>query len=278
MITVATPFRGSLEAPIKAVTGTADIGEVDPNPRDRFAARLTPALYHLLPDFDGAVDAEGEIPSDLFDAAAWQPSVVGSIADAIQVYGRAPASTRAARLKDAEELFGRMLVEAREFRDKIESLDLADCGMTPDGWLCVVGVDETTRIRLPIWSERGKPVFNLRSVDRANDWSDPDDAKRIRTGDGTVPFAGALCGFMPLEKIVCVRPRDFGYWEIKDRVLRRAAGFHAMLPTMNLIHRLAAAFLLNEPKRKGIGGWRPPGIPPDKWSPPIEGLTDRALA
>ena len=93
-----------------------------------------------------------------------------------------------------------------------------------------------------------------------------------------MPFAGALCGFMPLEKIVCVRPRDFGYWEIKDRVLRRAAGFHAMLPTMNLIHRLAAAFLLNEPKRKGIGGWRPPGIPPDKWSPPIEGLTDRALA
>jgi hypothetical protein len=122
--------------------------------------------------------------------------------DAIQQYGRAPASTRAARLKEAEDLFGRMLVAAREFRDKIESLDLADCGMTSDDWLCVVGVDETTRIRLPIWSERGKPVFNQRSVDRANDWNDPDDAKRIRTGDGTVPFAGARCGFIGLEKIV----------------------------------------------------------------------------
>ncbi len=277
VVTIATPFRGSLEAPVKAVTGTADIGEMDPNPRDRFTARLTPALYHLLPGFDGAVTAQGDIPTDLFSTDAWQPTVFKSIADALQLHGRAPASTRAGRLKEAENLLKLMLDKAREFRNGIESLDLTECAMTVDDWLCVVGVDETTRVRLPIQSERGKPVFYIRSVDRMNAWNEPDDEKRIQTGDGTVPFMGARCAFIPLEKIVCIRPHGFGYWELRDRALRHVAGFHAMLPTMNLIHRLSAAFLLNEPKRKGIGGWRPPGVSASEWKPPIKDLADRDL-
>jgi pimeloyl-ACP methyl ester carboxylesterase len=276
VVTIATPFRGSLEAPIKVVTGTAEIGEVESNPRDRFAARLTPALYHLLPDFAGAVIAEGDIPPDLFDPDAWQPSVTGSIAEALQLYGKDPAPARADRLLAARALLQQMLDDARRFRARLESFDPARAGLRADGWLCIVGVDDTTRVRLPIRSVRGEPVFDLRSADRVNRWSDPDEGQRVLTGDGTVPFAGAQCGFIPTEKIVCLRPRDFGYWEIRDRLMREFGGFHGSLPTMNLVHRLAAAFLLNEPRRKGIGAWRPPGISPGEWEPPIRGLPDRA--
>jgi pimeloyl-ACP methyl ester carboxylesterase len=276
VVSIGTPFRGSLEAPIKVVTGTAEIGEVESNPRDRFAARLTPALYHLLPDFSGAVAAEGEIPPNLFDPDAWQPSVIGSIAEALQLYGKNPASTRGDRLSDARDLLQRMLDDARRFRTRLESLDLGRAGITADDWLCIAGVDDTTRVRLPIRSVRGEPVFELRSADRVNRWSDGDEAERSLTGDGTVPFAGARCSFVPLEKIVCVRPRDFGYWEIRDRLMRDFGGFHGSLPTMNLVHRLAAAFLLNEPRRKGIGGWRAPGVRHGEWDPPIRGLPDRS--
>ena len=52
--TLGSPFRGSLEAPIKVVTGTASLGpDSSPNSREREAARLTPALYHLLPSLAG---------------------------------------------------------------------------------------------------------------------------------------------------------------------------------------------------------------------------------
>jgi pimeloyl-ACP methyl ester carboxylesterase len=276
VITIAAPFRGSLEAAIKVVTGTAEIGEIESNPRDRFAARLTPALYHLLPDFPGAVSAEGDIPPDLFDEDAWQPSVFHSIAEAMQLYGRAPASTQAARLEDARGLLRSMLGEARRFRNTLEALDPARSGLEEDDWLCIVGVDETTRVRLPIRSEAGKPVFELRSADRLNLWDHRAEEERLLTGDGTVPLAGARAAFLPLEKVVCVRPRDFGYWELRDRILREVGGFHASLPTMNLVHRLAAAFLLDEPRRKGIGAWRPPGVSARDWAPPIRSLPDRA--
>ncbi|MCC7063782.1 MAG: alpha/beta hydrolase [Planctomycetes bacterium] len=47
--TLGTPFQGSYEAPIKVLTGTSSIGGGEQNSREREAARITPALYHLLP-------------------------------------------------------------------------------------------------------------------------------------------------------------------------------------------------------------------------------------
>src|ERR1043165_7948474 len=52
--TLATPFRGSFEAVIKVTTGTADLGTAAPSSRERGAARMTPALYSLLPRELGA--------------------------------------------------------------------------------------------------------------------------------------------------------------------------------------------------------------------------------
>jgi pimeloyl-ACP methyl ester carboxylesterase len=277
VVTIATPFRGSIEAPIKVTTGTAELGETQaPNPRDRFGARLTPALYHLLPEFDGAVEAESGITADLFQVDAWQPSVFESIGEAVALYGPAPAPTRAARREAARGVLQAMLDDAKEYRRRIDKFKLAACEFPSDRWLCLVGVDAETRVTLPIRSSRGKPYFDLHARDRANEWSNPDDELRVRTGDGTVPFLGALPSFLPLQRLVCLRPRDFGYWEVRDRLLRHIAGFHGTLPMMNLVHRLAAAFLLDEPRRRGIGGWRPPGVSTAEWDPPLANLPDRS--
>ena len=167
-----------------------------------------------------------------------------------------------------------MLDEARSFRYTIDELKLDECGLDAQRWLCLVGVDFDTRVVLPIHRDHTTPGFDLRSRDRMNDRNDTDEKRRVRTGDGTVPFQAAIPTFLPLERIVCLRPWDFGYWELRDRLLRNVAGFHGTLQTMNLVQRLAAAFLLNEPKRKGLGAWRPPGAAHAAWDPPIAKLKD----
>jgi pimeloyl-ACP methyl ester carboxylesterase len=279
VVTVATPFRGSIEAPIKVVTGTADLGEAQPsNPRDRFAARLTPALYHLLPSFGDAIEIDPELGArTIFDVAAWQPSVVDSIADAINRYGPAPPATLAGRRERARDVFAGLLEQAADFIGRVERLSLDRSNLQPDRWLCIAGVNAETRVRLPIIARNGNPFFELRSRDREDRW-DPGkytEEERILTGDNTVPLAAAIPPFLPLESIVCLRPADFGYWELRDRALRQAAGFHGTMPTMNIVHRLAAAFLLDDSRRKGLFASRPPGVAEEEWEPPLRGLRDR---
>jgi hypothetical protein len=73
----------------------------------------------------------------------------------------------------------------------------------------------------------------------------------MMTGDGTVPFAGALPPFLQEENLVCLSPDDYGYWELEDRVLTKVAGFHGILPNMNMLHRMLVRFLTNRPDRHG---------------------------
>ncbi|MCH5376861.1 MAG: alpha/beta fold hydrolase, partial [Planctomycetes bacterium] len=85
--TIATPFRGSFEAPIKVLTGTASLGTAEPSSREREAARLTPAIYHLLPRFPHAVmDTDGK-QVDMYDADSWQPGVIETLAEFIRLHG-----------------------------------------------------------------------------------------------------------------------------------------------------------------------------------------------
>lgn len=310
VVTLATPFRGSPEAPIKIVTGTAELGEEETNPRDRFAARLTPALYHLIPDYAGAVVAHGVganeakgagedeadgaggersgAPASLWSAEGWQPSVLHSIADALERYGTKSLGSRSARLDEAQTLLQSLLDEARGFRERIEGMDLAAAGLTPDRWLRIVGVDATTRVRLPIGTRNGGPWLELKSADRVNRWSAQRGAgiaggeggsantstlaHSHETGDGTVPWLGARTAGLPDEGAVAIRPRDLGYWAVGSRVLRRGAGFHAALPAYHLVQRITTTFLKGADASPGIWGWAPPGLPPEAWTPPIPGL------
>lgn len=85
--TIASPFRGSLEAVAKVVTGVGMLGESPSSSREREAARVTPALYYLLPSFKDAVTAEEGLSDDLFAPDAWQPGVIQTLASFIRMYG-----------------------------------------------------------------------------------------------------------------------------------------------------------------------------------------------
>ena len=275
--TLGTPFRGSLEAPIKIVTGTASLGgDTTPDSREREAARLTPSLYHLLPSFEGAVVTDPELPNDLYDVGTWQDGVVDTLAEFIRLHGLR-AGNKGQRTQWARDLLDEILKVARAHRARVEGLRLAqgETGLAPDGWLCLVGVDATTRVRLQVRRLRGRPVFNLAGEDRVNFWGDDDPRKWTQTGDGTVPYRGAEPGFLERQRLVCLRPDDFGYWEIRDRALLKVAGFHAMLPSLNLAHRLIASHFRGRPSH-GLWGRPVPGVGKDEWLPPISGLTYKA--
>jgi len=280
--TLASPFKGSFEAVIKVATGTANLGGDAPSSREREAARLTPALYHLFPSMkdEAAVSIEPGLPkTTLFDPDLIQPSVIETIAEFIRLNGL----NKKDRAAQARELLTAMLLQARQHRERIEQLKLPDAGLTSSDWLCVVGVGSVTRVKLAIKNDKGKPVYDLRSDHRMDEWKTAGDgaqaqAKRRLTGDGTVPFDGAVPGFLALENLICVTPDDYGYWEVQDRILSSKTGFHGILPNMNMLHRLMTTHFRNrrgdrnQKNYDNIWGRPAPGVTIDTWAPAIAGL------
>lgn len=275
VVTLATPFQGSYEAVLKIATGTAEIGDNSRGARERRMARVTPALYHLLPSFEGALSSIPDgLPASLFDCEVWQPGVVKSIADYIDQWGLPTEDS----LQAAKGILRTMLDDARSHRARVQSLDLKAIGLEED-WLAVLGANARTRVDLEI--ERDKhndPRFNLESSARRNSWDAPKDKKKeaqgtYDTGDGTVPLRGALPTFLDKSKLVCVVPSDFGYWEWRDRAVGATSSFHGAIPTMNMVHRLVLRFLLDAPDRHGnTWGKRVPGV--KDWRPPVSPLKE----
>lgn len=280
VVTLATPFQGSLEAVVQLTTGEGDLGD-GPQPRKRQASRLTPALYHLLPGFDEAFVPTGNIPDNFFDRGAWQPSVERTLQRFIDRHAITPAAVT------PQDLFSSLLTTADEYLQAVRELDLPSLGMSHDDWLCVVGVDEKTRVQIEAAPDAdGNVLFDLDSARKRNKWEKSDDhAEWVNTGDGTVPYLGAVPPFLPKEKLICVRPDDFGGREIKDRLLANArfGGFHGILPNMNMLHRLIAYFLRTDPGplRRSIWGRPAPDLADRNaagvWQPPIPGLRNKEI-
>ena len=286
--TLATPFRGSFEAVLKVATGTAAIGVGRQSSREREAARLTPALYHLIPQWDGAVITDHFEWHDLFDVETWQLSVLQTIAEHIRIVGRDPMLSESKRMEAAKIILDRMLDEARAHRKTVDGFKLSDAGLIPSDWLCIVGLGEKTRTELIIKSRQeidaeaeDEPFFDLDGDQRKNGYpagnKDAKGAQVIETGDGTVPYLGARPTFLSVNNLVGVCDSDFGYWEARDRLAEAAAGLHGLIPGMNLVQRLVVAHLRGKNHEPGVGG---PGLwgrlPPDltgNWEPAIVGLT-----
>ena len=269
VVTLATPFRGSFEAVLKIATGTADLGRGDSSSRERELARLTPAIYHLIPSCAADTDFAATLPKTYFDTSVWQPSVKETIAEFIRQRGLDPGT---ARQQQAETLFTSMLDAAKAHRDRLEAFKLSSANLTAADWLCVVGANSKTRVRIPITVKGTRPEFNLDSADRVNNWEDtklPPDQRKL-TGDGTVPFLGAVPGFLNLENLVCVTPDDYGYWEIQDRLVSGTAGFHGILPNMDMLHRMITRHLTGSGDTHGNTWGRPaPGVTKAQWDPPL---------
>ena len=275
--TLASPYQGSFEAVIKVTTGTANLGTSPPSSREREAARLTPSLYHLIPNFAGGIEVPPELPENLFRPELWQPSIVETIANYIRDHG-VVTRNRSDRLEQAEQIFNGLLNTAVSHRARIDAFDLSTAGLRPKDWLCVIGVDAVTRVRLKVMLRRNKPQFVLRNDDRRNRWGDEDatSEERRQTGDGTVPLEGAVPRFLPYESLLCVTPSDYGYWELADRAATRIGGFHGILPNMNLLHRLIIRHFTGRPDpHDNTWAWPPPGVGHERWAPPLRNVKKR---
>jgi pimeloyl-ACP methyl ester carboxylesterase len=281
--TLGTPYRGSFEAVLKIATGTAALGPAKQNSREREAARLTPALYHLVPSFDDGVITDNAQWRDLFQAASWQAGVIATIAEQIRLSAVDPPRARAERESIATQLLQSMLDQASSHRRSIEAFRLADAGLHDEDWLCVVGIGERTRTALKVEDRNGAPFFQLDHDERKNGYPTATvDERPWDTGDGTVPYAGARVPFIPVATVVCVSDQDFGYWEIRDRLLEGpVTTLHGLLPAMNVVQKLVATHLKGRKGEKsstmpGIRGRRAPDLPAEQpWDPPIRGLEER---
>ncbi len=280
VVTLGTPFRGSYEAVLKVATGTSELGDDSGRARERRMARMTPSLYHLLPESAGPVAPRDGGAVNFFRPDAWQPNVVRTIDRQVRDWD-----------VSGTEIFGRMLDEGRAHRKRISGLELTTvggasgtrapedaeapgnagpAGVAEDDWLVIAGADATTRVGIRVArDDNGAPRFDLRSTERRNRWDSEIRLDRRDTGDGTVPLEGAIPPFLDESRVVCVTPGDFGYWEIRDRALAAAAGFHGLLPKMNMLHRLILRFLLRRGDPYGnTWGRRLPGVA--EWNPPLE--------
>ncbi len=268
VVTLATPYRGSFEAVIQVATGTANLSTEPPSSREREAARVTPALYHLLPTIPGGLEIEDpNFPQNLFDPGLWQPGVLQTVEE----YVRLHAVSKKDRKQQARDLFTALLDAGRLHRSRIDSFKPSKAGLKPEDWLCVVGANSTTRVRMKVKRTPRGPDFDLSSNYRQNLWVEGQTPEeRRRTGDGTVPFEAALPTFLPIENVVCVIPNDFGYWEVQDRLFSSVAGFHGILPNMDMLHRLIVRHLTGRPDPRGNTWGRPaPGVDPVAWRPPM---------
>lgn len=266
VVTLATPYRGSFEAVVQLATGTANLGTGAPSSRERETARVTPALYHLLPTCAGLTIDGQPTQMSLFKPDLWQRSIIDSLREYVRLYAADPAQAD----YQAERLFQTLLHMADEHDSLVGQFVPQQAGLGIDDWLCVVGAHSTTRVALNIDTRKGPIQFDFRSSDRDDKWDDKAAIRSERTGDGTVPFLGACPSFIPRERLVCVTPDDYGYWEIQDRVVTAAAGFHGILPNMDMLHRLIVRFFTGrEDARGNTWGRRAPGVPPEKWNPPL---------
>ncbi|MCH7527647.1 MAG: alpha/beta fold hydrolase [Planctomycetes bacterium] len=255
VVTIGTPFQGAVDAVSKLVTGMGRLADHVPRDREREAARTFPAIYQLLPTFDGAAVTENGTPVKLLKPSAWQPSVVKSLGRYIRLQKA---------LVDPDKLFASYLAMARGLRDRIRSLNVNDVlGRGADDWLPIAGVGSKTLVRVELRRVgRRQRSIRFHFPQPRNEWPRTDN-----TGDGTVPLKGACPPFLGIERVVCISPRDFSRWEFQDRSLARLAGFHAALPTVNLVQRITLRFL-----RNNYGGqvWahRPPGVDRSEWRKP----------
>lgn len=232
---IATPFQGAVDATQKLATGMGSLTGEIPRDREREAARTIPAIYQLLPTYEGAVTADPGLSKDLFKVKTWQPSVLATLRAYIRLYeGRITA----------EKLLAQYLDAAEDHRGSVNKLSLS--GVLPDGnrgWLAIAGLDAPTQVNFKIidWKKglyKG-PLFDF--SERVNKW--PDDHNSTETGDGTVPFLGACPNFLKRNQLVCISPEEFELLEFRDRLLAKTAGFHAALPTVNLVQRIVLRFL-----------------------------------
>lgn len=254
VVSIATPFQGSVEALEKMTTGMGSFTDAAPRSREREAARTIPAMYQLLPTWKSAVRPDADMPGDLLSVDTWQPSILATLATYIQRHQ--------ARI-DPRDLLAEYLGAVGALRNRGNRLDLAKAlPEGQDGWMPIVGIGSSTRTFCKVIRYRKDPWFE--TPDAVDHWTD--DPLSTDTGDGTVPFDGAMPhpSVLTPDRLVCISPDQFALREVKDKLLARTAGFHAALPNMNLVQRMTVSFL--RPRfDTDLAAWPAPGVDKPVW-------------
>lgn len=261
VVSIGSPFEGAIDAVEKISTGMGTLTGEFPRDREREASRTIPALYQLLPSYNGAVEGDPRQPEpDLFEVdtwKTWQRSVLATLREYIRLH-RAEITP--------ETLLEQYLDAAWRHRRRIRGLDLG--GVLPEGrkgWLAVAGVGSPTRVRVTARTTPREPRwFNFASP--VDQWSR--DRTSRDTGDGTVPFRGAVPRFLAPANLACVSPEEFDLFELRDKLLARSAGFHGALPTVNLVQRLVIKFLRRD-YSGDVEARAAPGVEEPDWPMPI---------
>lgn len=268
VVTIGTPWHGSIEAIVKMATGMSLLTGSDPQEREREAARVTPALYQLFPHYPGAtVDASGN-EVDLYDPSNMQASIINSLTEFVRIYS---VDTRADQRRNrAQAILDDMLQSAKRHRDVMHRFKISAASMSQADWLVIAGVGEKTRLQVSVERNRAGPRFVLAEHQFVNELSAEKPGSQ-RTGDGTVPLASAIPPFLPAANVVCVTDDDLAFMEFRDRLLVEFAGLHGLLPRVNLVQRLATKHFRSA-YRGNVWGRRVPGVA--SWKPPISGLSE----
>lgn len=269
VVTIGSPYLGSVEAIVKIATGMTLLTGTEPKNRERETARVTPALYQLFPSYAGAaVDPAGR-DVDMYDPSNIQASVVETLAEFVRLYS---VTTRARNRRDkAEEILRSMLAWARQHRRTITNFKSSLASLTRADWLVIIGVGQKTRLQLTVAHDRRGPRFVIDDEQFVNEL-DSDRPDSRRTGDGMIALAAAIPPFLPASKLVCVTEDDLHFLELRDKLLVNIGGMHGLLPRINLVQRLVAKHLM--PAYRGdVWGRRLPGA--SSWNPPIDGLAEK---
>jgi pimeloyl-ACP methyl ester carboxylesterase len=271
VVTIGTPFQGAVDAVIKLATGEGSmVGS--PQHSERLAARMTPAIYHLLPYFEGAL--AGHSGKAIFNDSNWQESIVESIADFIRTHSTDPRnSTAEQRMESARRYLRERLADGRSFLRSVNLKDPRTALAEPGQWLLIVGLDERTAHRVRLAND-GRFAFDVEPREYRGEDGVPAeiDARRGNLGDGTVPLRGAVPEWADPSSVVGVAERDFGgFLGVGENLpFRKGMTLHAALPLMNLVQRWTISFLRGE--RWGDLWGRPlPGAPIQDWQSPVAG-------
>jgi len=251
VVSFGTPFHGSVEAVWKLTVGLWSF--TSGSSRERISSRTIPSVYQLLPTYKGAVDADEPELQELLEVDAWQPQMIDSLASFI--------NTTSASI-DAVSLLKNFLQTAKSLKESANSPDvLTNLQNADGGWLAVAGIGEKTFV--DIGSNIGADgKIRFTRNEKVELWEGHGSDK---TGDGTVPFPGAVPGFLPREEMICVTKRDFKYGELESFM-----GLHSMLPKMDFAQKLAIKYLKNMRYYLPEGGEPAPGVEKDSWKKPIE--------
>jgi len=196
IITIATPYRGSLKAVEALLPGARNLFGAENRKSMRHASRTMPGVYQLLPSWpEAVVRKKDDKQLDIFDPNTWQKNLVASLS----------------ALFKGPQFFKRMLDDARKFTSAVRL-------PWPESLLgkvyVVYGVDTETWWQVPVDTAKD----NFFGFDKARFG---DGTTGGRGGDGTVHVTSSY-----RDELTRTHLQSDQSEKIKDLL----AGHHANMP------------------------------------------------